>query len=659
MASGTGSWTDTYQYYVTAIPGLEHFAMDELRSKLSATHVVLSPAPGKVLFTCDRSRSLTQLRSLLSVEHVYLLVAFIPYKDLGLDEVGVAVPTATDTPSTGTGPVTATAGGTVSYDRLTKIVSQMEWERLIRVWETNVFDARPLTATAATTATASPLPVNGTAAPIAVVDASNGGGSSSGIAPAPIKFRVRCTRGGERTKHLHSQKISAAIGAHVFDRMKSDRLDRSDRDGRDSSDRKQKQQKQSQRQFVVDLSNAADLDITCLINDQFLLIGLPVTDTRLSDRSYTVHSTLRSSVAYCFGLIANLQPAQTVCDPMCGRGALLIEAARHIQPNALYFASDIDHKQLEMCAANIRAAGLTGLTVCEPLLADATCLPYMNGSMDCILTDIPFGLAHGSTHYNKVLYPKLLTEFYRIVRVGGCAIVLTSRSQERTLHLALANQKLWTCVRTFSIKLGDIKSHVAILIKPKPAGSGGRGGSGGSGGVSHSLNLHLLRNDIEQRAAIKRSKQIAAASTTAATATATATTTATTGSNVMTSVAPTSASPALVSPPDTKSPPAAKDSKVNAPVTAEATATATASTADSVRVRKTPAQVKAQREAGEKLRAERSLKRQAKAAAMAKAAGLSSDAIAAAVAAAAPVPVLKPKHAGHRKQTRAPPTNKK
>ncbi len=36
----------------------------------------------------------------------------------------------TDTIGTGTGSATVTAVGTGSYDRLTKIVSQMEWERL-------------------------------------------------------------------------------------------------------------------------------------------------------------------------------------------------------------------------------------------------------------------------------------------------------------------------------------------------------------------------------------------------------------------------------------------------------------------------------------------------------------------------------------------------
>ncbi len=75
-------------------------------------------------------------------------------------------------------------------------------------------------------------------------------------------------------------------------------------------------------------------------------------------------------------------------------------------------------------------------TVAQPL----TALPFRSNTFDALLTDIPFGIAHGSTSYNRTLYPQLLTEFYRIARERVVCVCVTSRSQERLIHKTLAVQ---------------------------------------------------------------------------------------------------------------------------------------------------------------------------------------------------------------------------
>uniref|UniRef100_A0A1I7X9Z3 UPF0020 domain-containing protein n=1 Tax=Heterorhabditis bacteriophora TaxID=37862 RepID=A0A1I7X9Z3_HETBA len=59
------------------------------------------------------------------------------------------------------------------------------------------------------------------------------------------------------------------------------------------------------------------------------------------------------------------------------------------------------------------------------LFWDATCMPFGNSSIDAIVTDLPFGKKMGTVVDNRILYPKLLREWYRVVKPGGRIVVLT------------------------------------------------------------------------------------------------------------------------------------------------------------------------------------------------------------------------------------------
>ncbi len=53
--------------------------------------------------------------------------------------------------------------------------------------------------------------------------------------------------------------------------------------------------------------------------------------------------------------MGNIQPGDVVCDPMCGLGTILIEAAKS-WPLATYLAMDKDPLQLEGCSENFQFA---------------------------------------------------------------------------------------------------------------------------------------------------------------------------------------------------------------------------------------------------------------------------------------------------------------
>lgn len=57
---------------------------------------------------------------------------------------------------------------------------------------------------------------------------------------------------------------------------------------------------------------------------------------------------------------------------------------------------------------------------------DATLLPLHAGSIDALISDIPFGIRHGSHKTNIKLYPQILKEFWRVLANNGRCLLLTS-----------------------------------------------------------------------------------------------------------------------------------------------------------------------------------------------------------------------------------------
>ncbi len=56
--------------------------------------------------------------------------------------------------------------------------------------------------------------------------------------------------------------------------------------------------------------------------------------------------------------MANIMAEDSVCDPMCGVGTLLIEAAKE-WPRASYLGMDVSDNQLQLFQNNLVSAGLS------------------------------------------------------------------------------------------------------------------------------------------------------------------------------------------------------------------------------------------------------------------------------------------------------------
>ena len=112
-----------------------------------------------------------------------------------------------------------------------------------------------------------------------------------------------------------------------------------------------------------------------------------------------------------------VRAGETLLDPFCGTGGLLAEAELL---GASPLGSDADPAMVAGCRTNLPAVPL--------LLADAGDLPLRPGSIDTVVTDLPYGQSSwiGSPGLDE-LYPSALGEIHRVLRRGRRAVVVTHR----------------------------------------------------------------------------------------------------------------------------------------------------------------------------------------------------------------------------------------
>lgn len=118
--------------------------------------------------------------------------------------------------------------------------------------------------------------------------------------------------------------------------------------------------------------------------------------------------------------IAKITGGQIVHDPFCGTGTVLI-AARQVAESIILSGTDHDARTLRMAGAN-----LDGSRVHADLTeADAVPFPHPDGTVDRVVSNLPFGKQVGSHLLNTRLYPMVIKELARTLRPDGRAVLLT------------------------------------------------------------------------------------------------------------------------------------------------------------------------------------------------------------------------------------------
>lgn len=113
-------------------------------------------------------------------------------------------------------------------------------------------------------------------------------------------------------------------------------------------------------------------------------------------------------------------PQHLVLDPFCGSGTNLLHVHAMSGATAV-IGIDRDRGALKAAAENLRRAGIPR----HLAVADASALPFRDGSIDRVVANLPFGKRVGSHHRNVELYPAFLSELGRVMAPKGRAVLLT------------------------------------------------------------------------------------------------------------------------------------------------------------------------------------------------------------------------------------------
>jgi len=150
-------------------------------------------------------------------------------------------------------------------------------------------------------------------------------------------------------------------------------------------------------------------------------------------RVYEHAASLKPPIAHALLELAELRDGEALLDPVCGGGAIPIEASLyHEEVGAI--CSDISEKAVRGAERNAEAEGVTGKILF--LVAPAGDLPQFleRGSVDLVAADPPFGIRLGSVERSR----RVVRDIFESSRVllsssGRLALLYPSRDFVREL----------------------------------------------------------------------------------------------------------------------------------------------------------------------------------------------------------------------------------
>jgi tRNA (guanine6-N2)-methyltransferase len=156
--------------------------------------------------------------------------------------------------------------------------------------------------------------------------------------------------------------------------------------------------------------------------------------------------------------LAKIQPGQTVLDPFCGAGTLLVLAGEMAEPGRLVGAEP-QPRWLTLAAENLRNRKVGAQLV----RADARDLPIATGRVDRVLANLPFGKRVGSHRVNEDLYPAALREIARVLPGGGRAVLLTD--DKRLFEQSVQRTRLLRVIKEVVLTRGGVHPSGYVVAK--------------------------------------------------------------------------------------------------------------------------------------------------------------------------------------------------
>ena len=205
-----------------------------------------------------------------------------------------------------------------------------------------------------------------------------------------------------------------------------------------------------------------------------LLVGFYLTRSTLwKSRKYYSTTTfektsLKPSICYCLIKLLNLNSdsCNTILEPMAGSGMIIMELLDNraeFSPRMFCIGGDISSKSVDIIKKNLSFTHCHSFLYSDVLHFSASCLPIQDNSIDGIVTDLPFGKRVGSKQDNKILYPQLMEEFFRVLKKNARAVLLTTNS--KLLSQIVKSNRKWKLHHQIPFNHGGLLCYIFVVSK--------------------------------------------------------------------------------------------------------------------------------------------------------------------------------------------------
>lgn len=278
--------------------------------------------------------------------------------------------------------------------------------------------------------------------------------------PATPSFRVATLRGGRHSPAVTCLSVNVAVA--------------------DALVAAQEEGQPSRSSWVVDLERP-DVLVVVLLLQSSLLVGLllpPFVPRRSAvlprcPRAYLTDPAtcgyFSPSRAACLALLAGLRRGEVLLDPCGGVGVIPIECAL-VEPGLKRAISLDNDPRATGIARGHAAAALTSARGCAPLevvLGDALSTGLAAGSVDVVISDLPFGNRHGRLDVGA-----LLAELWRVLSPSGGRAILVVKAQDKPkLERAArshSRKKPWLNAGTTAFSSGGIDVVAVMFVREGP-----------------------------------------------------------------------------------------------------------------------------------------------------------------------------------------------
>ena len=205
------------------------------------------------------------------------------------------------------------------------------------------------------------------------------------------------------------------------------------------------------------VNDPSSWDINLEVSGSYLVaqVGTLYYTRRFQALARTPASTNPIAATVMINLL-NVLPGQTVYDPFCGSGTLLAEVLGTV-PGTHVAGSDINKDALEAARQNM--APFPGRWKIRKV--DARQIHAVDGSVERLVSNMPFGKRVGSHNKNQELYPLFAAELARVLSPQGLAVLLSE--EKELLRQAIKATGSLRIVKEHMLTVGGLHPNVFVV----------------------------------------------------------------------------------------------------------------------------------------------------------------------------------------------------